>query len=208
MYFLGHLQFCLKDSQEACPTFKCAILPGTKPTLSEWITCCRSEGEIGFEHVTYHKLTDSDKSLSIILAKYSNSNICGIIIINSTNSVSLSDDIAIKEGDILMPPVYVVSLEDGCELETFIGAREKQSVLIRVVVDITVDMPVDHDPKTVQRVPQSLCFCSMYLYQCYKQCWVTHISFRSLCLYLLYTDCSIKTKIATCTLHNYVNLLH
>lgn len=164
VYFLGHLQFRLKDSQEACPTFKCAILSRAKPTPSEWITCCRAEGEIGFEHFTYHKLTDSDESLSTILAKYSTSNICGLIIINSTNSISLSDNFDVKEGDILVPPVYVVPLEDGCELEKFIGARGKESVLIRVVVDSNVDMPVDHDAKISPRMPQSLCFCSMYPY--------------------------------------------
>ena len=154
MYFfcIGCLQFCLKDSPETCPTFKCAILPGAKPTLSEWITFCNPESDIDSEHVTYHKLTDADKSLSTILARYSKSNIRGLIIINDTNSVSLSGDFAIKEGEILMAPVYVVSLEDGEELEIFIGVRGKESVFIRMELDRNES--VDH-VKPLQHMPPS-----------------------------------------------------
>ena len=145
---VGHLQFCIRDSEEACPSFKCTILPGTKPTPSEWMLFCSPESEISSEHVTYHKLTDVDKSLSTILARYSKSNIHGLIIINVNGSVLLSHDFAVKEGEILMQPVFVVSLEDGEELEKFIGARGKESVLIKIDRNEPVDRaePLQHPP--------------------------------------------------------------
>ena len=151
-FFVGCLQFCIKDSQETCHSFNCAVLPGSKLTLSEWTTCVTPESEMDCQHVTYYKLIDSDKSLSTILARYSESNIQGLIIINSTNSVSLSDDFVVKEGEIFIPAVYVVSLEDGKELEKLIGVR-KESVLVKMQVD--GNEPVDHT-EPVQQMPPSL----------------------------------------------------
>lgn len=92
--------------------------------------------------MTYHKLTDSDKNLSTVTAAYSKSNVVGLIIINTTNSVYLPSEFANKEGDI---PVYTVSSSGGKELESFLSSREVGFIQIKVVSENNVDpLPIGH----------------------------------------------------------------
>jgi len=123
-----------------CPSFKCASLTGKMLTSLEWTLCCNPDCEISIKHVTYHKLTDSDKSLSTAMDYYSSkSNIVGLIIINTTNSVRLPNDFINKGGDTLLIPVYIVSSEDGEEIERIFRTREKESIEISVVVEGNMD---------------------------------------------------------------------
>ena len=144
--FIGLLKFHIRGSQEKCPSFACGSIPGAEVILLDWIMCCNPNSEIDSDHVTFHRLTDLDKNLSTILAQYSKSNIVGLIIINTTNSISLSDDFTNQEADApLIPPIYVVSSEDGEELEKFISVRDEGSISIKVVFESGEDfVPVEH----------------------------------------------------------------
>ena len=151
-FIIGLLQFHTRDSEEECPSFTCVSLPGIKLTLLDWIVCCKPNSEIDGKYVTYHKLTNSDKSLSTIMTRYSKSNIVGLIIINTTNSVCLADDFANK-GDIpLIPPVYIVSLDDGEALEEFLRLQEG---FIQIKVSSGASLPMDYTGPSSHRRMQS-----------------------------------------------------
>ena len=137
---IGLLKFYIRDSQEECPSFTCASVSGVELTPLDWTTCCNPNSEISSKHVTFHKLTDSDENLSTILAKYSKSNVFGLIIINTTKSIFLSNKFTNHKEDIpLIPPIYVISSEDGEELEKFISVREKVSICIEEILESNVD---------------------------------------------------------------------
>jgi len=134
------LQFRIRNSKEKCPSFTYASLPGVRPTPVEWKMCCEPDRDVGSEHVTYHKLTESDENLSAVMAGYSESNIVGLIIINTTNSTFLSNDFINNGGTIpSTPPVYIVSSGDGKQLSTFVDAYEEGLVQIKVSVESAVD---------------------------------------------------------------------
>jgi len=98
--------------------------------------CYNPDREISVDHVTYHKLTDSDESLSTVMDNYfSKSNIVGLIIINTTNSVHLPVNFINKRGDPLLKSVYILSSEDGEQLEDFLRVREEVSIQIESDVD-------------------------------------------------------------------------
>ena len=155
--FIGLLKFRIRGSQEECPSFTCGSIPGAEVTSLDWIMFCNPNSEIDSNHVTFHRLTDLDKNLSTSLARYSKSNIVGLIIINTTNSISLSDDFINQEADTpLIPPIYVVSSEDGEELEKFISVRDEGSICIKVVFENDEDfVPMEHTGPS-HRTPPSL----------------------------------------------------
>lgn len=138
------LQFRIKSSHsiERGPSFTYASLPGVTPTPLEWKTCCDPDIDIGGEHVTYHILTPLDDSLSTVMAEYTESNIVGLIIINTTNSTFLSNDF-IKNAKNVTPPVYVISSRDGERLKEFVTSHDEGAVQIKVSVESAVDsLPV------------------------------------------------------------------
>ena len=155
---LGHLQFCIRGSQEECPSFTCASLPGTNIVVLKSKICCSPNNVIGSECVTYHKLIDSDQSLSTVMTRYLESSLVGLIIINTTNRLSLPDNFDSSEGEVsLTLPVYVVSLEDGEKLEEFLRARKEEFVEVTVVFDSDVDLvPMNHGVPSPDMSPQSL----------------------------------------------------
>ena len=133
------LQFRIKSSQEKCPSFTYASLPGVKPTPTVWKICCDPDSDIGSEHVTYHTLTEDD-NLSTIAECYMESNIVGLIIINNINSTTLSNDLASTYVASSTPlPLYIVSSRDGEKLRAFVEAHEEGSVQIKVLVESVVD---------------------------------------------------------------------
>ena len=110
-----------------------------KPTPLGWRMCCNPNDCVGAQYVTYHKLTDSDKSLSTVLAGYSKPNVAGLIIVNTTNSLFLSHEFVNKEGSISSLPVYVVASNDGEKLKDFLFHNEEAIVEVRVMIESTVD---------------------------------------------------------------------
>ena len=100
--------------------------------------CCDPDSDVGSEHVTFHQLTDSDESLTIIIERYVESNAVGLIIINSTESLFLSDDF---KGRYVpsTPPVYIISSGDGEKLRRLVEAHDEGVVLIKVLVESAVD---------------------------------------------------------------------
>ena len=100
--------------------------------------CCNPDSEVGSEYVTYHVLTDSDKNLSTVVEDYVESNIVGLIIINNTNSLFLSDDFNARYVPE-KPPVYIISSGDGELLTRFVRAHSEGSVQIKVSVESAVD---------------------------------------------------------------------
>ena len=134
------LCFRVRDSQTTCLSVTYASLPGVKPTLLGWIMCCDPNDCVGAQYITYHKLTDSDRSLSAVLAGYSKSNVAGLIIINTTNSLFLSHEFVNKEGSISSSlPVYVVPSNDGERLKDFLFRHEQTIVEVRVTIESIVD---------------------------------------------------------------------
>ena len=132
------LQFRIKNSQETCPAFTYASVPRVTLTPLQWKMCCHPDYDVGSEHVTYHALTDSDKNLASAIECHMWNNIVGLIIINSTDSLFLSDDFRgryVPE----TPPVYIISSGDGEKLRKFVEAHEDGSVLIKVLVESSVD---------------------------------------------------------------------
>lgn len=154
--FTGLLQFGINDSQGECTSIICASLPGIQLTPLDWIVCCNPSSEIDGKHATYHKLTNSDKSLSTIMTRYSKSNIVGLIIINTTNGVSLADEL-VKRDIPLIPPVYIVSLNDGELLEEFFGFQEGVNVQIKVaLMNSVASLYMDHTGPSSHHKMQSL----------------------------------------------------
>ena len=100
--------------------------------------CCEPDQD-GGEYVTYHKLTDSDDSLSAVMANYTEPNIVGLIIINTSNSRTLSSDFINKADIPTTPPVYIISLEDGDKLRAFFNTHDEGAVQIKVFVESSVD---------------------------------------------------------------------
>ena len=139
MYAYIGLEFRIRGTQEKCPSFTYASLPGVSPAPLEWKVCCEPDQEVGSEYVTYHKLTDSDDSLSAVMANYAEPNIAGLIIINTSNSTTLSSDFINKADQPTTPPVYIISLEDGDKLTTFVSTRDEGAVQVKVHVESTVD---------------------------------------------------------------------
>ena len=137
--FMIGLEFRVRGSQEKCPSFTYASLPSVSPTKLGWKVCCELDEEVGGEYVTYHKLTNLDDSLSTVMAKYAESNIVGLIVINTTNSTTLSYDF-INEAEIpSTPPVYIVSSEDGEKLIKFADKHDQGAIQIKVHLESTVD---------------------------------------------------------------------
>ena len=134
------LQFCIRGSQEKCPSFTYASLPGVMPTPIEWKICCDPDSDIGSEHVTYHTVTDTDDNLSTIVEYHIESNIVGLIIINNTNSTTLSNHLASRYVAPSTPmPLYIVSSRDGEILRPFVEAHEEGSVYVKVSVESAAD---------------------------------------------------------------------
>ena len=132
------LQFRIRNSQERCPSFTYATVPRVTPTPLEWKMCCDPESDVGSEHVTYHKLTDADETLSTVTERYIESNVVGLIIINSTNSTVLSNEFNARYVPPT-PPVYIISVGDGEKLRKFVEAHDEGLVQIKVLVESAVD---------------------------------------------------------------------
>ena len=135
------LQFRIRNSPEKkCPSFTYATLPGVKPTPIEWKMCCDPDSDVGSEHVTYHTLTDKDDKLSTVVEYHIESNIVGLIIINNTNSTTLSNDFTSRYVAPSTPiPLYIVSSRDGEQLRALVKAYNEGSVQIKVLVESAVD---------------------------------------------------------------------
>ena len=152
MIYAG-LQFRIRNSQERCPSFTYASVPRVTPTPLEWKMCCDPDSDVGSEHVTYHVLTDSDKSLASVIECHVESNVVGLIIINSIDSVFLSDEV---NAGYVPPtlPVYIISARDGEQLRKFVGAFDIGLVQIKVLWESAVD-PVPTSTALVYPTPSS-----------------------------------------------------
>ena len=102
--------------------------------------CCIPGSDIPSEHVTYHKLCTSDESLTAVVDKYiaTESNIIGLIVINSNSSRCLSDNIA-DNTTVPQLPVYIVSWEDGNHIEEFVSEQKEGDVQIKISIESAVD---------------------------------------------------------------------
>ena len=102
--------------------------------------CCIPGSDIASEHVTYHKLCASDESLTALVDEYivTESNIIGLIVINSHSSRCLSNSI-VDNTTAPQLPVYVVSLEDGHSIEDFVSEQKEGDVQIKILIESAVD---------------------------------------------------------------------
>ena len=160
------LEFRIGDTQDKGPLFTYASLPGVNPTPLEWKVCCDPDKDVGGEYVTYHKLTDSDDSLSAVMANYAEPNIVGLIIINTTNSTILSSDFINKAGRPLMPPVYIISLEDGEKLSKFVNDHDEGAVQIKVYAESVVDPVSTPSPSAGHRPLSGYCLYLLAMCVC------------------------------------------
>ena len=138
--YLG-LRFRLRESHKKCLSITYASIPGVKPTPLRWSMFCDPGECVGGQYVTYHELTDSDDSLSAVVGAYSKSKVIGLIIINSTSSLVLSNEFINKKSEIPQssPSVYVVSSFDGEQLKSFLAQNERETIEVKVSVESTVD---------------------------------------------------------------------
>ena len=100
--------------------------------------CCDPVSDVGSEHITFHLLTGSDESLSTVIERYVESNVVGLIIINSTDSLFLSNDF---KGRYVppTPPAYIISSGDGEKLRKLVEAHDEGFVQTKVLVESAVD---------------------------------------------------------------------
>jgi len=102
--------------------------------------CCEPGSGIPSEHVTYHQLSASGESLTAVVDEYitTESNLIGLIVINSTASRFLSASVIDKT---MAPqlPVYVVSLEDGIQIEDFVSQQKEGDVQVKILIESAVD---------------------------------------------------------------------
>lgn len=122
----------------------------------EWKMCCDPDSIVSGEYVTYHKLTDSDNSLSAVMNYYTKSSIVGLIIINTTDSTSLANDFINKVDIPSTPPVYIISATEGEQLRAFVKAHDEGYVQIKVIVESAVDSVSTH---VSTRQTSLLCVC-------------------------------------------------
>lgn len=138
-FYLG-LQFRTRNSQENGPSFTYASLPGVIHIPMDWKQCYNPDcDDISGEYITYHKLTDTVENFSAVVAKHAESNVIGLVVINTVNSTFLANDFVNVIDKSSAPPVYVVSLEDGEQLIAFIKAHDKGAVQIKVLVESLAD---------------------------------------------------------------------
>ena len=148
-------------SEKKFPSFTYASLPGVDPTPMDWKMCSVPDSGVAGEHVTYHKLEESDEheNLSSMINFYiTESNVIGLIIINTVNSTFLPNDFVDTTPEI---PIYVVSLKDGSQIEKFIGEQGEGDVQIKILVESSADsIPVRPTAATGYSPPpvQSLLF--------------------------------------------------
>ena len=179
MYSYTGLHFRAISSQDNCLSLTYGS-PVINPTTLDWKVCCEPDEDVGGEYVTYHKLTDVDDSLSAVMAKYAKPNIVGLILINSTNSRTLSYGFINKT--LSMPPVYIISSKDGEKLTTFINKYEGV-VKIKVYVETPVDtqslFPSQSSWCTSELVSVIIFMCiSLSYYLCIKEiCQVINLIF-------------------------------
>ena len=102
--------------------------------------CCEPNAVVGGEHVTYHTLTEEDDNLSKAVEYHIESHVVGLVIINSTNSLTLPNDLVTRYVAPSPPiPLYIVSSRDGKQMKEFVEGHEEGLVQIKISVESTVD---------------------------------------------------------------------
>jgi len=138
--YLG-IQLRLRNSSESeCQSFTYACPPGIKPIPMKWKMCCKPECDVFSEHVTYHKLKDDDdRTLNEVVHYYSMEfHVVGMMIVSSTDDLFISKELVDKAMPLEIP-VYVISTDDGEQIENFISHQRDGDVEIKVYVDSPVD---------------------------------------------------------------------
>ena len=141
MYLLLGLLFRLSSTGEVFHTITYACLPDVRPAPVDWKMCCTSDSDLPGEHIICYQLTDSENSLLKVVEECceEEANIVGLIIVNSEKSCYLPDEI-LKNGIPQVPPIYVVSVEDGEDIFDFISAQVSEGdAQVRVLVESVVD---------------------------------------------------------------------
>lgn len=113
----------------------------TRTALDSRICCKAGSNDIGGEHVLFYKISNSEESLKNVVEKYcencDDSKTVGLIVANIEQSFSLSTGI-LKKGIPSEPPIYIVSLEDGKEIEALLAKYTD-------VGDLCVEMLAESD---------------------------------------------------------------
>jgi len=133
IYVLG-LKFRLTSSKEFSLAVTYASLPGVHPSSKDWSICCPPDNSISGEHISYIRVADTNETLCSVVENCS-SILQGLIIINSVPSLILPNEFII-DGIPKELPVYVISLDDGKQVDEFISKREPGDVQLKVVVEI------------------------------------------------------------------------
>ena len=157
-----------RDSHKTCASIVCASPHGVKPTPLEWRMCCDPDDSVSSQYVTYHKLIDSDRNLSAVLARYNEPNVVGLIIINTNNSLFLSDELNNNsDSTSLSLPVYIVPLKKGEVLKKFFLEHRSKEI---VEVKVSVESAVDSEFVIVEKPPtlSGLCVCCVCV--CVRAC--------------------------------------
>jgi len=89
-------------------------------------------------------------------------NVVGLIVVNFQKSCFLPDDI-LKNGVPQVPPIYVVSVEDGEQLLDFMSAQVNEGdVQVKVLVENTLDV----DNPRLSRQPSRGMYVNMFSGTC------------------------------------------
>ena len=109
-----HTGLQLKQRSQNLPfktlTYAPAVVYNTRPTVVDWqlLTLYPIEGN----HIRIHDLKE-DNNLRAAIDEYKSTNALGVVVINSEESISLSEEIVKSLGDIGLYLVAVVSHSDG-----------------------------------------------------------------------------------------------
>jgi len=149
--FVG-IQFSYGRSKEI-QSFTYATLPGIPNIPLDWKICCKKASEIYGENVVFYKLANAEESLADVISKKCSDDVdsmtVGFIIANITPDTALPSEV-LKKGIPENPPVYIVSSNDGEQIESLLsqyGIRLQVKVLGESNEDLGYPRPFETEER-------------------------------------------------------------
>ena len=141
---ISGIQFTLQNTTKL-QSFTYATLPGIPPTALDSKICCKSDSDdIGGEYVVFYKLANAEESLKDVTKKCcKHDDDCmtvGLIIGNTKSNIVLPSRV-LKEGKPKWPPIYIVSLEDGEQIEALLNRyTDVEDLQVKVLAESENDL--------------------------------------------------------------------
>ena len=141
---ISGIQFTLQNTTKL-QSFTYATLPGIPPTALDSKICCKSDSDdIGGEYVVFYKLANAEESLKDVTKKCcKHEDDCvtvGLIIGNTESNIVLPSRV-LKEGKPKWPPIYIVSLEDGEQIEALLNQyTDVEDLQVKVLAESENDL--------------------------------------------------------------------